>query len=279
LNHQAAGVCSWSGKPYCREELVDIDGKLVARDNVGKFMQDLREQVARARPNSPVIINANPPTAPGFFAQLSKRTKVIAGVFAVLIAGIQTVWKDLPVSVQNRLPVALTAQLGEGRKEQQSVQASATALPDAPSLSLASEKVPQSTGSGEARSSAVSDVLPALAASDSGSPRPTAEPDTSFTVAALVSAFESDRVAATRLFKAKPVTVRDVVERFGKHDVSLRNIANKDRSSVKCKFDREYEEPAIQVGSTITIQGTLDKRGISGTIGLNQCAVLATEQR
>ena len=36
----AAGVCSFSGKPYCQEELVEVYGKLVAEDNLEKFIEE-----------------------------------------------------------------------------------------------------------------------------------------------------------------------------------------------------------------------------------------------
>src|ERR1039458_10234519 len=196
-DHPASGVCSWSGKPYCGEELVDIDGKLVAKDNVTKFMQDERARLARAVPPSlPVVISTSASPSPGFFAQVSKRTKLTTSVLAVLLATVQMVWKNLPATVQNRLPVALTAQLVEGPKDKQSVQA-ASSLPNTPSLSVASAKAPDSTASGASRevpSPAASDKSPAPVASAPEaapvkSPAPVAsapEPESVFTVAALI---------------------------------------------------------------------------------------------
>ena len=278
------------GRAYCREELVDIDGKLVAKDNVSRFMQDLREQVARATPPaSPVIINANPFPAPGLFAQVAKRTKVLTGVLAVLLAIVQMVWKNLPSTVQNRFPVALTSQLAQGPKDKQSVQA-ASSLPNTPFLSLASEKAFDSTVLGKSRevpSPAASDKSPAPVASaqeaaPDKSPAPVAsaqEPETVFTVSALITAFESDKVAATKMVKGRRVTVRDVVEKFGRHDISFRNVSTRDRSSVRCKFKQDISGLPIQAGSTITVEGALDKRGITGTIGLNDCTVWTSDSR
>src|ERR1035441_8397318 len=268
-DHPASGVCSWSGKPYCREELVDIDGKLVAKDNVTKFMQDERERLARAMPpNPPVVISTSSSPPPGFFAQVSKRTKMITSVLAVLLATVQMVWKNLPSTVQNRLPVALTAQLMDSPKDQPIVHGSASSLSDASSSSPTSEKAPDSTASGEPRE------VPAAAPYDK-SPAPVAsapEPETVFTVAALITAFESDKVAATKMLKGRRVTVRDVVEKFGRHDISFRNVSTRDRSSVKCNFKQDISGLPIQAGGTVTVKGALDKRGITGTIGLNDCA-------
>src|ERR1017187_6091835 len=304
-DHPASGVCSWSGKPYCGEELVDIDGKLVAKDNVAKFMQDERARLARAVPPSlPVVISTSASPPPSFFAQVSKRTKLTTSVLAVLLATVQMVWKNLPATVQNRLPVALTAQLVEGPKDKQSVQA-ASSLPNTPSLSLASEKAPDSTALGASRevpSPAASDKSPAPVASapeaaPDKSPAPVAsaseaapdkspahvasapEPETVFTVAALITAFESDKVAATKMLKGRRVTVRDVVEKFGRHDISFRNVSTRDRSSVKCNFKQDISGLPIQAGGTVTVKGALDKRGITGTIGLNDCAVWTNDSR
>jgi hypothetical protein len=93
-----------------------------------------------------------------------------------------------------------------------------------------------------------------------------------FTVAALISTFESDNAMANQRLKGKVLYVRDVVEKVGKHDVSLRNPA-KNTNSVKCKFGAESRAP-IEVGSTVLVQGTLDKRGFTGDIGLNQCVIV-----
>lgn len=290
-DHPASGVCSWSGKPYCREELVDIDGKLVAKDNVTKFMQDERERLARAMPpNPPMVISTSASPPPGFFAQVSKRTKMITSVLAVLLATVQMVWKNLPSTVQNRLPVALTAQLMDSPKDQPIVHGSASSLSDASSSSPTSEKAPDSTASGESRevpSPAASDKSPAPVASapeaaPDKSPAPVAsapEPETVFTVAALITAFESDKVAATKMLKGRRVTVRDVVEKFGRHDISFRNVSTRDRSSVKCNFKQDISGLPIQAGGTATVKGTLDKRGITGTIGLNDCTVWTGDSR
>lgn len=53
-DRDAAGVCSYSGKPYCVEELVEVDGKVYAKDNLSAVMAALKEQT-----NSPnVFMNA-----------------------------------------------------------------------------------------------------------------------------------------------------------------------------------------------------------------------------
>jgi TM2 domain-containing membrane protein YozV len=53
--HGAAGVCSYSGKPYCKEELVEGEGKFYAKDNLAYVMAELRE---RAKASPMVFMNA-----------------------------------------------------------------------------------------------------------------------------------------------------------------------------------------------------------------------------
>ena len=265
-DHPASGVCSWSGKPYCREELVDIDGKQVAKDNVTKFMQDERERLSRAMPpNPPVVISTS--ASPGFFAQVSNRTRMITGVLAVLLATGQMVWKYLPSTFKDRV-------LLHDQKDQPIGHASLSSVSDA-SSSSPSEIAPDSIASGEPRK------VPSPAAPDkSFAPvAPAPEPGTVFTVAALITAFESDKVAATKMLKGRRVTVRDVVEKFGRRDIFLRNVSTRDRSSMKCHFNQDISGLPIQAGSTITVKGALDKRGSTGTIGLNDCAVVTSDSR
>lgn len=42
--HEAAGVCAYSGKPYCADELVEVSGKVYGKDNLGMVMAELKEQ-------------------------------------------------------------------------------------------------------------------------------------------------------------------------------------------------------------------------------------------
>jgi hypothetical protein len=295
-DHPASGVCSWSGKPYCREELVDIDGKQVAKDNVTKFMQDERERLSRAMPPNPAVVISTS-ASPGFFAQVSNRTRMTTGVLAVLLATGQMVWKNLPITFKDRV-------LPHDQKDQPILHDSAYPVWDA-SSSSPSKIAPDSTASGESRKvplpaapdkspapvapapEAVPDTPPLApvafapeAASDkSPAPVSSPEPETVFTVANLITAFESDKVAATKMLKGRRVTVRDVVEKFGKHDISLRNVSTRDRSSMKCHFNQDISGLRIEAGGTITVKGAFDKRESTGTIGLNDCAVVTSDSR
>jgi hypothetical protein len=222
---------------------------------------------------------------------------MITGVLAVLLATGQMVWKNLPITFKDRV-------LLHDQKDQPVGHASLSSVSDA-SSSSPSEIAPDSTASGESRkvpspaapdkpsapvasapeaapdkSLAPGASVPEAAPDKSFAPVASApEPETVFTVAALITAFESDKVAATKMLKGRRVTVRDVVEKFGRRDISLRNISTRDRSSMKCHFNQDISGLPIQAGSTITVKGALDKRGSTGTIGLNDCAVVTSDSR
>ena len=50
--HAADGVCSYSGKPYQTHELVEVEGRFYAKDNVGKVIA-----AARQAPAAPAYAN------------------------------------------------------------------------------------------------------------------------------------------------------------------------------------------------------------------------------
>lgn len=46
--HVAEGMCSYSGKPFCSHELVEVDGRYYAKDNVGKVLAEAKQAASRA---------------------------------------------------------------------------------------------------------------------------------------------------------------------------------------------------------------------------------------
>lgn len=57
-DRDAVGTCAYSGKPYCAEELVEIEGKLYGKDNLGRFMADSRESQRAGSSQPMVFMNA-----------------------------------------------------------------------------------------------------------------------------------------------------------------------------------------------------------------------------
>lgn len=50
---EAAGVCSYSGKPYCAEELVEVSGKYYAKDNLDRVFGEMQTQASKS--NTPMV--------------------------------------------------------------------------------------------------------------------------------------------------------------------------------------------------------------------------------
>lgn len=49
----AAGACSYSGKFYCEEDLVELDGRMYAKDNMSRVLAEATEKAAdKARQQS-----------------------------------------------------------------------------------------------------------------------------------------------------------------------------------------------------------------------------------
>jgi hypothetical protein len=96
-----------------------------------------------------------------------------------------------------------------------------------------------------------------------------------FTVAALTNAFESGNLMAIKRMKGQRVMIGGVVEKINNREIYLKTAISNDKGSVRCKLVKQYIAPPTQVGATITVQGTLDKREASGTIDLNDCVIIA----
>lgn len=54
----AAGMCAYSGKPYCSEELVEVQGKMYGKDNLSHVMAEMKERLTSSNPNPMVFMNA-----------------------------------------------------------------------------------------------------------------------------------------------------------------------------------------------------------------------------
>ena len=54
----AAGTCSYCGKPYCSECLVEVDGRMVCRDDVTRVMQEAKATASVAQP-APINVNVS----------------------------------------------------------------------------------------------------------------------------------------------------------------------------------------------------------------------------
>lgn len=93
-----------------------------------------------------------------------------------------------------------------------------------------------------------------------------------FTVANLLTEFASSNKDSTKQFKGQLLTVRDKVEKVGKHDLFLKNTSDAD--SVKCTLPSSVVVSGVQVGATITVRGVFRSRRLTGKILLSDCELI-----
>lgn len=56
----ATGMCTYCGKPFCNDCLVEVDGKMVCRNDVTRLLQDAQKEAEKSRDQTPVqIYNTN----------------------------------------------------------------------------------------------------------------------------------------------------------------------------------------------------------------------------
>ena len=91
-DHQADGMCAYSGRPFCAAELVDVDGRLYAKDNVGKVIAKAKQSNAAAN----VFMNSSSAAASSSVALSGSGKKQVNHVFH-LIMTIFTAGLWLPV--------------------------------------------------------------------------------------------------------------------------------------------------------------------------------------
>lgn len=55
--HEAAGMCAYSGKPYCSHELVEVNGRMYGKDYLDKVFAEAKESGKQQQPM--VIMNSS----------------------------------------------------------------------------------------------------------------------------------------------------------------------------------------------------------------------------
>lgn len=90
--HAADGMCAYSGKPFCSHELVEVDGRFYAKDNVGKVIAAAKQ----AAPQAPAVyMNAGGGGAAATSVAVAERPKVNHALHIVLTVLSAGLW--LPV--------------------------------------------------------------------------------------------------------------------------------------------------------------------------------------
>lgn len=80
-DREAVGICTYSGKYYCAEDLVEVGGRMYAKDNLDKVFSEMKEKSSGQQPaNMPTIVvnassNATNTTNVGANGNVMKGTK------------------------------------------------------------------------------------------------------------------------------------------------------------------------------------------------------------
>jgi len=87
---EAQGTCTYCGKPFCSECLIEVDGKMVCKSDVTRMYQDAKSasQTASHPINLNVSnVNTNTATTGGYMA-VSHKSRMVALVLAIFLGGI-----------------------------------------------------------------------------------------------------------------------------------------------------------------------------------------------
>lgn len=84
--HQADGSCAFSGRPYCAAELVEVDARLYARDNLGRVLEAARQASAAAAPVT--IVNSASAAAGAVAVQRKKVNHLLHFCLTLLTGGL-----------------------------------------------------------------------------------------------------------------------------------------------------------------------------------------------
>lgn len=58
INHpdrEATGMCAYSGKPYCSEDLVEVEGKMYAKVNLDKVFGEVKSRSIASASGAPMV--------------------------------------------------------------------------------------------------------------------------------------------------------------------------------------------------------------------------------
>lgn len=86
-DREAAGICTYSGKPFCSEELIEIEGKMYGKDYVSKILENSKS-------------DSNSTTEENFTTPKWYDNKAIVGLLIVVFfpVGLYALWKSNTIS-------------------------------------------------------------------------------------------------------------------------------------------------------------------------------------
>ena len=88
---EADGMCTYCGKPFCKECLVEVKGRMYCKEDLGNVLDEAKQQSAGATPtinitntNDSVNANTNNNVNGGGFGLPARKSKMVALILCVL---------------------------------------------------------------------------------------------------------------------------------------------------------------------------------------------------
>ena len=86
---EADGMCAYCGKPFCKECLVEVKGRMYCKEDLGNVLDEAKQQAANATPtinitNSNDSVNTNTNTNVNGLGLPPRKSKTVALILCIL---------------------------------------------------------------------------------------------------------------------------------------------------------------------------------------------------
>ena len=90
--HDAFGACVYCGRLYCKDCLIEVDGKMYCKTDIGNVVKEAKAEAAAAKAAAPVInvnnVNTNVNTQNAAAAAYPYKKKITAFLLCLFLGGL-----------------------------------------------------------------------------------------------------------------------------------------------------------------------------------------------